>query len=224
MKTHTERRSRRSADKRRRRTPQEIRHRLLEAARAEFQAKGYAGATTAAISRRAEVAEIQMFRYFASKAALFQEAVFAPLEEHFRSFNEQHIPNAVDAASTAASARLYMAELLSFLEENADMLVSLFVAQTYAADTVDDGAAGRRALQGLFDHMADVMASRAAQVPSLDPGAVVRVAFGSVLGCITYRRWLFSEQTDPEVIRHAITEFVLAAITPHSDLAGATGT
>ena len=45
---------------------------------------------TAAISRRAEVAEIQMFRYFPSKFALFEQAVMAPLRAHFARFNADH--------------------------------------------------------------------------------------------------------------------------------------
>lgn len=212
------------AGKRKRRTPLEIRGRLLEAAREEFTVKGYAGATTAAISKRAEVAEIQMFRYFPSKAELFQEAVFAPLKEHFRSFNAEHMPEAVDAASIGERARLYMAELQAFLSDHAEMLVSLFVAQTYATAATDAAAAARADLQAFFEDAAAAMASRAPQPSDIDPGLIVRVAFGTVLGCITYSDWLFPDASGKQgAIGGAITEFVLAGIGPFSDVGAAGG-
>jgi TetR/AcrR family transcriptional regulator len=53
---------------------------ILEAAREEFLASGYSGARTRDIAERAGVAEALLYRHFASKEALFEEAVVAPLE------------------------------------------------------------------------------------------------------------------------------------------------
>ena len=88
-----------SSGGRRRRSAEEIKDRLLSAAREEFGSKSFTGATTAAIARRADVAEVQMFRYFPSKADLFHEAVFAPLIEHFQCFNDEHANKALDEES-----------------------------------------------------------------------------------------------------------------------------
>lgn len=208
-----------AAAPRKRRTAPEIRRRLLDAARDEFAERGYAGATTSAISKRADVAEIQMFRYFPSKAELFQEAVFAPLTEHFRAFNQQHGAEAVDPATIADRARQYASELLAFLTANADALVSLYVAQTYGAPGSDPSAMARTDLKAFFDEAARTMAERTPGATDTDPGMVVRIAFGALLGCITYRDWLFPDAAagDPATGR-AITEFVLAGIAPHSDL------
>ncbi len=60
--------------------------RIIRAAADEFKASGFTGATTAAIARNAEVTEAQLFRYFASKAELFRESVFKPLNQHFLDF------------------------------------------------------------------------------------------------------------------------------------------
>jgi AcrR family transcriptional regulator len=202
-----------SPGRRKRRSPEEIRRRLLDAAREEFKAKGFAGATTAAIARRAEVAEIQMFRYFPAKADLFREAIFAPLRDHFRAFNAEHAPSAVDAASVMDGARLYVAELLAFLDDNARLLVSYFAAQSF--ERPGTGVAGD-GLQAYLDEAAVAMAERTG---GDDAGMFGRVAFGAVLGCITYRDWLFPEgSAEPARIDAAIAEFVLAGIGPHCDI------
>ena len=73
-----------AAPKRRaKRSSEEIMQRLIAAAQDEFKRSGFMGATTAAIARKAEITEAQLFRYFSSKAELFREAVFEPLNRHF---------------------------------------------------------------------------------------------------------------------------------------------
>ena len=70
----------------------------MEAAAEEFEEKGYPGATTAGIARRAEVAEALLFNHFGSKAKLFQDTIFKPLSEHFDRFQETHPFNPDDPA------------------------------------------------------------------------------------------------------------------------------
>jgi len=206
------------AGKRKRRTPSEIRTRLLRAAKAEFNKKGFAGATTAAIAKRASVAEIQMFRYFPSKADLFREAIFAPLKDHFRAFNAKHAPDAIDQESIRERARLYAAELQAFLTDNAGLLISLFVTQNYGPSKAGDTARTRDDLQAFFDECADIMSRRAGHASGTDPGTIVRIAFGALLGCITFKDWLFPNAADESAIKEAMTDFVLAGIGPHSDV------
>jgi AcrR family transcriptional regulator len=74
---------RRPGAKRAKRSSAVVMARVLEAAREEFKRRGFVGATTAVIARNAAVTEAQLFRYFDSKADLFQEAVFEPLDRHF---------------------------------------------------------------------------------------------------------------------------------------------
>lgn len=203
--------------RRKRRAPEEIRALLLAAAREEFKHRGFAGATTAAIARRADVAEIQMFRYYPSKAELFREAVFAPLIDHFRAFNERYSPTATDPESIMEGARQYVRELQAFLGENAEMLVSLFVAQRYAAGK--DETRPHADLQAYFEECAATMSQRSIAARSADPAMVVRVTFAALLGCITYRDWMFPNAAENRAeIDNVIMEFILAGIGPHSDL------
>ena len=78
------------APRRRRRSSEEVAERILEAAAEEFERAGYSGATTAAIARRAEVTEAQIFRFYASKQELFRAAIFTPLNAHFAAFQAAH--------------------------------------------------------------------------------------------------------------------------------------
>jgi AcrR family transcriptional regulator len=202
-----------SRGRRKRRPPAEIRRRLLDSAREEFNARGFTGATTAAIARRADVAEIQMFRYFPTKAELFREAIFAPLVDHFRAFNAEHAPGATDEISMLDGARRYVAELLAFLEEHAGMLVSLFAAQSFGRGQGSEG------LQSYLDEAAVAMSRRLDKTTGMDAATFSRIAFGAVLGCVTYRDWLFPQgSAEPAKINAAITDFVLSGIGPHCDL------
>jgi hypothetical protein len=48
---------------------------------------------------------------------------------------------------------------------------------------------------------------------------MVRVAFGALLGCITYKDWLFpTGRSGVEAVNRAMIEFVLNGIGPHSDI------
>src|ERR1700754_4528227 len=81
----------RAPARRKRRTAEDLRSRILLAAGEEFRRCGYAGATTAAIARQADVTEAHLFRYFASRAALFREAIFKPLDQQLSNFVETHM-------------------------------------------------------------------------------------------------------------------------------------
>src|SRR5690242_15356780 len=67
--------------KRPRRASADVRELLLRAARDEFLAKGYGGATTKAIAARAEVSETVIFNQFGDKSGLFSAAFVTPFSE-----------------------------------------------------------------------------------------------------------------------------------------------
>jgi TetR/AcrR family transcriptional regulator len=57
------------------------RKKLVEAARQEFAARGYAGARIDGIARRAKLTKQLLYHYFASKAALFDEILEETIHE-----------------------------------------------------------------------------------------------------------------------------------------------
>jgi AcrR family transcriptional regulator len=190
-----------------RRSSDEIRRRLLEAANAEFRARGYGGATTAAIARRAGVAEMQLFRVFPRKG----EAILAPLELHVQRFREDQQPISLGGDSLAMGLA-YIAELRSFLGEQAPLLHSLFDAETYS--TVDPGekAAIRCGVQRFFDECAAALAARLGGSGGEDVGLLARIMHGTLLGCLTYDGWLFAGQQDRGAIDAAILRFMALGV------------
>jgi AcrR family transcriptional regulator len=65
----------------------------LEAGCEEFERKGYAGTETAAVAQKAGVTEALIFNHFGSKAKLFHDSIFKPLDRHFVNFRSSHVVN-----------------------------------------------------------------------------------------------------------------------------------
>lgn len=209
--------ARRPAGRRKRRSYEEIEDRLLRAAGEEFKRCGFSGATTAAIARRAEVTEAQLFRYFGSKADLFREAVFKPLNQHFFDFHARHLAGATEAEGTREQARAYIAELQAFLDGHGEMLLSLAVAQAYSPESLK-GVSPMDSLSAYFDRGAAMMTSRIGEPPTVDPRLLVRVSFAAVMASVMFKDWLFPEGlAGPEQIRDAIIDFVIDGINANSD-------
>lgn len=182
--------------------------RLLRAAEQEFRKSGYAGATTAAIARRADVTEAQLFRCFPSKADLFREAIFTPLDRHFSEFQARHIVRTDDPQDLRASARLYISELQQFVAEHCEMLMSLVVARRYAQAS-PHGMQEIDSLGAYFDRGA-AMLSTVSPSSAADPKLVVRVSFAAVLASVLFKDWLFPEGIASEsAISESIIDFVI---------------
>ena len=180
--------------------------RIVQAAREEFKRSGFAGATTAAIARNAEVTEAQLFRYFGSKSNLFRETIFKPIDQHFLQFLNQHMPEIRKAASAAAMTDLYATQLQRFIRENSGILASLVVAQTY------ESGAAQPAIDSLhtyFDRCAALMSERLKGRAKVDPRLTVRVVFGAVLASVMFKDWIFPAglATDADITT-AVNDFI----------------
>ena len=204
------------AARRKRRTPEDLRSRILRAAGEEFRRSGFAGATTAAIARLADVTEAQLFRYFGSKADLFREAIFKPLDEQLSNFVATHMqPDSPE--SMREQSALYIDELQRFVGENSEMLTSLIVAQTYDRATAQ-GVSAIGSLNEYFARGASVMTARLQGDYKVAPKLMVRVSFAAVLACVMFKDWIFPPglATDEE-IRAAINDFVREGIAANPD-------
>ncbi len=205
-----------SARKRRRRSPTEIKHLLLASAREEFNRFGYAGARTAAIARIADVTEAQLFRYYDSKAALFRDAVFEPLNRHFAEFNTRQLSEASATSGHREVERRYIREFHRFLQEHAPLLLSLMVAETHSTDDTRSLAEIDH-LRSYFERGAAMMTARVGKNAPVDPELMVRVSFAAVLGCVLFRSWLFEGvQAGDDAVDKAIMEFVLDGISANT--------
>lgn len=211
--TLAKKKSTKAAAPRKRRSSDDILNRIVRAARDEFKRSGFSGTTTATIARKADVTEAQLFRYFGSKANLFQETIFKPLDQHFLDFTQKHHVRSGDASGTNKEIRnLYTTELQRFISDHSEMLTSLVSAQTYDSGAAH-GVGNIDSLQAYFDHGAAMMTARLKGKPKIDPKLVVRMAFASVLASVMFKDWIFpAGLARDEEIEAAVNAFVMEGI------------
>jgi AcrR family transcriptional regulator len=201
-----------AAPRRKRRTSEEVADRILEAAAEEFETAGYSGATTAAIARRAEVTEAQIFRFYGSKQELFRAAIFKPLNRHMMAFHTANQPEPGDSQSMREMARRYICELQDFVEQHSRMFMSLIVATAYSPEATNP-VSDMEGLRAYFAQGTALMTQRMGQNPPVDPKLMVRVSFVAVLASLMFKDWLFPPgMTSEEEIRDAIVQFVIDGI------------
>lgn len=198
--------------RRRRRSSEEVADRILEAAAEEFELSGYSGATTAAIARRAEVTEAQIFRFHASKQDLFRAAIFTPLNRHFADFQARTVADPEAGRDGHDLARAYIGELQEFMARHSRMFLSLVVANAYSPGATG-GIDALDGLQAYFDKGKAMMTARVGESPRVSPELMVRVSFAAVLANLMFRDWLFPPGLAGEdEIREAIAAFVIEGI------------
>lgn len=201
------------ASRRKRRSSAEIMARLLSAAAEEFTSCGFAGATTAGIASRADVTEAQLFRYFDSKAAIFQASIFEPLCRELEKFNDQHLGN-VDAGDNIRHREsYYILALQKFISDHAGMFLSLIVAEAYAEKSAC-GVAEVVGLRTYFERGAETMKSRVGGDTAVPPELMVRVSFAAVLASVLFKDWIFpAELASENQISDAVVNFVIDGIS-----------
>ena len=203
--------------RRKRRSEAEIRRLIVKAAAEEFERRGFSGTTTARIAEKADVTEAQLFRYFGSKANLFRETVFDPLDQHLLNFVRQHVPADSGQENLGDKAKLYITELQRFINEHSGTLASLVVAGMYDSGTAN-GVGDSKGLGSYFEHGAAIMEGRMGENPRIDPKLMVRVSFAAVLACIIFKDWMFPRGLANEAqIREAINTFVLEGLNANFD-------
>ena len=207
-----------AASKRRpRRSSEEIIDLLIEAACIEFERNGYEGTKTAAIAKRAGVTEALIFSNFGSKARLFHDSIFKPLNRHFLQFCATHLVEADDAEGAKAWTRQYTRELQTFVGDHSMMLRTVIAAQMFAADSVQ----GLGQVEGLHDFFSRATAKsmkRLSGKPKIHPKLVSRVSFATILACVIFKDWLFPEGLASEAeISAAISDFILEGLTANAD-------
>jgi AcrR family transcriptional regulator len=163
------------ARKRVRRSSEEIRGRLLDAARDLFLERGYEATTTREISERSGVAETQLFDNFGSKDGIFDAAFVAP----FKELADRYI-----AAWTEAARE-------STVEERVSMFVTGFYDLATENRRILLAAVNRRAAGGtnghtdILDHLARTIHEiEVIDVPDLDVPAAIVAAAAMVLGVV----------------------------------------
>lgn len=127
-----------------RRPRHEVQQSILDAARAQFAAKGYAGATTRDIAERAGVHEVTIYRRFESKAKLFEAAVLEPFDEVISAFGSNWLRHDSDC-TVEEMMRSFVEPLFTLFSENRDLALALVTSDGGPQESADDIAVARLA-------------------------------------------------------------------------------
>lgn len=196
--------------KRKLRSKVEINKLLLSAAREEFKRCGFAGATTAAIARKARVTETQLFRHFPSKAELFRAAVFEPLNGHLQDFMRREPVTAT--GDHRALAQNYIDELQQFLREHSKLMLSLVMAQMFTDGAVE-GIDPVDTLEAYFAQGASLFRSHLDEGSDVDPDLMVRVSFAALMGCVLFKDVVCPPgEASEDAVHKTIADFMLDGI------------
>lgn len=197
--------------RRKRRSSEEIKERLLAAARAEFRTSGYA-ATTAAIAGKAEVTEGQLYRYFDSKSDLVREAVFKPLNEELAQFSAKYLSLISSMEDRKDRIRKYIDELHQFIKNNPEIIMAITSAKSSSGEDVVP-MTELDSLPFYFDVGAVMLEGRQGANPNLNPKLMVKIIFASVLSTAILKDWLFSEATvDQDKLVDDLGEFLIGGV------------
>ena len=171
---------------------------LLEAARALFAERGYAGTSTREIARAAAVTEPMIFRHFGSKAKLFEEAVLA----EFGAFVSQYIEDSAvrprGPRNTYMEAHEFYRGVYDVLASNRRLIHELIAARAVggalAAETTSAPQLG--ALLERFEEIIERERDDGG-FRHFDPAVITRLMFGLVFSVAICGDWMFEGATRP---------------------------
>ena len=195
-----------------RRRTDEVRGLILDAARAVFAERGYAGASTRLIAERAGVSTPLIFNNFGTKAALFAEAVIQPFDARITEFLSQN--ETMPPGREARNAHFVHA-LYPFLRDNADLLHAL------VKSTGDTESERLHALDNYFAASAARMRSefqKAGWAFDIPPDLMVRYAFGMLAGAVMFDQWFYPDGAPDEATTEAaLARLLYKAAAPSGD-------
>jgi AcrR family transcriptional regulator len=192
----------------RRRSSDEVRKLILEAAVHCFARKGLDGTTTADIAAECGVSESVLFRHFGSKAKLFTEAAVEPFRDAVRGFREFWEAEGRTFDDNDPVMHTYIAELYDQIHTNRNAVLAMFFA---ARDREVNGAGdrSREEFAGLLAEL-DVLGESWAQRRELDIPRLwlrTRISVAMVMAIALFDDW-FLPASPPRgpVSREAIIE------------------
>lgn len=112
------------------RSPEEIRERLLRAGEYCFAKHGFAGATTRQITTEAGVSEMLLYRHFGSKAGLFEAAVVEPFKKVLEAHADKWADPPADVSAEEITAD-FLTNVYGMVVEHRGLLLALVGAYAH---------------------------------------------------------------------------------------------
>jgi AcrR family transcriptional regulator len=120
-----------------RRKPGQLRQELIEVARASFIEAGFKGVSMRQIAARANTTDAMLYRYFDSKAELFEASVLSPFKEFVTGLVSEWQSQPVSSLPNEALLASFTKQVYDFTVEHRRLMLALI-----AADAFDDDPTG----------------------------------------------------------------------------------
>jgi AcrR family transcriptional regulator len=173
-----------------RRSPAELRALILEAARGEFGANGYAGTTNRDVARRAGVALSVLYRHFETKAELFSEAVLEPFVRGFEQLGNDWLRQLGEPLADEDLMNVFIRDIHGNLSANQHVLDQMLFGRADLPEAMVQRI--RIAFEKLITQlrlMTELEARRRGWMSTQGVDMSVRVLLGMILGMSSYS-WL----------------------------------
>lgn len=195
---------------RQRRSSEELRVLILEAAREVFARKGYAATTKRDVAEAAGVSLSVLYRHFESTADLFAAAALIPFTQFLDELTAEWLRQREGDWDDRAMMRSYLGDLLYQLGENRDVLTGIVAA----AKDIDSDVLSKltSAVDDLIDRiglMGELEAHRRGWFSPTGLDSVLRILVGMVLGAVTYDWLLIKPGTDSERLLDDMVDLAL---------------
>ena len=195
-----------------RRSGNEVRALIAASARAVFAERGFAGATTREIADRAGASEVLIFRYFGSKAALFEEIIVGPFDKLIGDFLDSH-RDVNSMPDRLGGNEEFIQSVYPFLKKNSDLLLAL--AKSAGPDRNGGPMHG---LDNYFARAAErvrLQYQREGLEADISPDLSVRFGFGMLASAILFQDWFFPDgEPDEREVTHALSQLLYKAFSP----------
>lgn len=166
-----------------------LRARVVEAARELFTERGYQGTTTKEIALRAGVSEPTLFKYFGSKANLFEVIVAEPLQDWASSLSTywQDLP-------LEQIIERYMGELYDVVYGHRALLRPLMAASLDSGRSLEEVA--KRVSSEFAEGLATIVAAgrdlaKDRDLPRIDYASALSIEISMILGTVLLEDWVF---------------------------------
>ena len=208
-----------------RRSSQELRGLLLEAARREFAATGYPGTTTRDVARSAGVAHSALHRHFASKTELFAEAVLEPFVTACERLGNACLRQLAAPLSDEGMMEVFVRDMVTAVSDHSHALEKLMGGPTELSEATI--ARIRDVFNQLFAQMqvmTELEANRRGWFSPKHADDTLRVLMGMILGTTAFGWFLFPDGTDESraaKARKAMVEIGLWGLARHAPTSSA---
>lgn len=186
------------------------RGRLLRAARLLFARHGFSATSIQAIADEAGLSQPMIYRYFASKESLFQEATITPLNEFIDEYINQTNHGSLDL-EPVDYARQFCGSLYDLMRSEKDLLLTLIWMERDGR-SIDESSPMSRLFAHFLALMDQGVGSQTRGASGVNGPLLCRLSFGLILAAALHSTWIIGETYSREEIVEEMTSTLVYGI------------